>query len=167
MHRIIGRKSSASLSNPTIQLRFMQEQSTSRYARPGRAIAFVESSPHNLQNPQNTTPHTDDPRAENVVYRVLLLLHYVASVGQSILPSCRSPPIMVLSLVSAGASLLAVCASVAAASVNPTCPESNDTHFTATNGAVYEIECGIDRRGNDIKTVQVDITPRRPRRHLI
>lgn len=62
---------------------------------------------------------------------------------------------MVLSFLSLGALAFSAIASVSATSPNPTCPESNGTIYTASNGATYEVECGIDRGGNDIKTVQV------------
>ncbi|KAL1306177.1 hypothetical protein AAFC00_004279 [Neodothiora populina] len=40
-------------------------------------------------------------------------------------------------------------------SPNPTCPESNGKQYTASNGAVFEVECGLDRAGNDITHVQI------------
>ncbi|KAG9976646.1 hypothetical protein KCU86_g23505, partial [Aureobasidium melanogenum] len=38
---------------------------------------------------------------------------------------------------------------------NPTCPLSNSTTFTAKSGAVFLIECYMDRAGHDMASVDV------------
>ncbi|GAB7344701.1 hypothetical protein MBLNU457_3176t1 [Dothideomycetes sp. NU457] len=37
----------------------------------------------------------------------------------------------------------------------PTCPSSDGAKYTAASGAVFEIECGVDRVGNDLAMKQV------------
>lgn len=43
----------------------------------------------------------------------------------------------------------------AAISTNPTCPSSNSTTFVAKSGAIFVIECYMDRAGHDMASVDV------------
>ncbi|KAI4721215.1 FAD/NAD(P)-binding domain-containing protein [Aureobasidium sp. EXF-10727] len=61
--------------------------------------------------------------------------------------------------ISSTVSTLSTVSSTASASTpnptNPTCPSSNSTTFTAKSGAVFLIECYMDRAGHDIGSVDV------------
>lgn len=41
-------------------------------------------------------------------------------------------------------------------SSNLNCPSSNGTSYTAANGAMFVIECGMDRAGNDLSMVHIN-----------